>query len=65
MVRLTGRSGQGPGALGVQGGTGHPCRSPDHPRAKETDMRTLTTWLKAVDSYTLWAFNADPVRRSR
>ena len=42
-----------------------PTSGSGHPRAKETHMRTLTTVLKAVDSYTLWAFNPDPTRRSR
>lgn len=65
MVRLTGRSGQGPGVGDVVPGTGLHIGASRVPETKETDMGTLTTVLKAVDSYTLWAFNPHPARRSR
>ena len=68
MVRLTGRSGQGSARVGVLPDDETPgtrWRDPGGPETKETDMGTLTTWLKAVDNYTLWAFNPHPTRRSR
>ena len=35
------------------------------PAIRAARQRSLTGWLKAIDRYTLWAFNPQPNRRHR